>query len=230
MYTRTDDINRSSSTDTRIEGHIGNANNGNGGSFDRVFGYVRVSSRDQNEARQMNAMLQFGVYPENIFLDKQSGKDFNRPAYRALLGTLKPGDVFVVKAIDRLGRNYDEIIEQWRFITKMKKAAIVVIDMPLLDTRTSRDLMGTLISELVLQLLSYVAETERQFIRQRQREGIEAARARGVHMGAPALPVPENFPEIYARWEAGEITARSAAKLCGVCCNTFLKWARSKCE
>ena len=145
----------------------------------RTYGYIRVSSREQNEARQVVALHDFGISDDCIFLDKQSGKDFNRPAYQRMMGMLRAGDVLVVKSIDRLGRNYEEILEQWRIITKEKQAAIVVLDMPLLDTRSNRDLTGTLIADIVLQLLSYVAETERAFIKQRQREGIDAAKSRG---------------------------------------------------
>ncbi len=144
-----------------------------------VYGYVRVSTKEQNEARQVIAIREFGVDEQNIFVEKQSGKDFNRPQYKRLLRKLKAGDTLVIKSIDRLGRNYDEIIEQWRIITKEKQAAIVVLDMPLLDTRQGRDLTGTLIADIVLQLLSYVAQTEREFIRRRQAEGIAAAKKTG---------------------------------------------------
>ena len=151
-----------------------------------TYGYVRVSSRDQNEARQLTAMREFGVSAKNIYVDKQSGKDFEREQYKRLVRRLREDDVLVLKSIDRLGRNYDEILEQWRIITKEKKAAIVVIDMPLLDTRKSRDLTGTLIADIVLQLLSYVAQTEREYIKQRQAEGIAEAKARGVKLGRTA--------------------------------------------
>lgn len=162
----------------------------------KMYGYIRVSTREQNEARQVIALREFGMPEDCVFMDKQSGKDFQRPAYQTLLAALSPGDVLVVKSIDRLGRNYDEILEQWRLITKEKGAAIVVLDMPLLDTRNSRDLTGTLIADIVLQLLSYVAETERSFIRQRQAEGIAAAKARGVQFGRKPLPRPEAYPAI----------------------------------
>ena len=152
---------------------------------ERIFGYIRVSSKEQHTDRQLIAMKGFGVENENIFTDKQSGKDFDRPAYCRLMGALRPGDTLVVKSIDRLGRNYDEILEQWRLLTKKKGVMIVVLDMPLLDTRRDRDLTGILIADIVLQLLSYVAQTEREFIRQRQAEGIAAAKARGVHFGRP---------------------------------------------
>ena len=191
-----------------------------------TYGYVRVSTREQNEARQMDAMVQFGVANENIFLDKQSGKDFNRPAYQKLIGGLKPGDVLVVKSIDRLGRNYDEILAQWRVITKEKQAAIVVLDMPLLDTRSNRDLTGTLIADIVLQLLSYVAETERSFIKQRQAEGIAAAKARGQRFGRKPRDRGAEYPKLRDMWKRGEISATEAGRRLGCTHNTFLKWVR----
>lgn len=163
------------------------------GVAEKVYGYVRVSSRDQNEERQMIAMRQFGVESRNIYVDKQSGRDFNRPSYRRMLARLGEGDTMVVKSIDRLGRNYDDILEQWRCITKEKKAAIVVLDMSLLNTRQNRSLTGTLIADIVLQLLSYVAQTEREFIHQRQAEGIAAAQARGVRFGHPCKEKPAAF-------------------------------------
>lgn len=190
-----------------------------------VYGYVRVSTRDQNEARQMIAMDEFGVERTHIFLDKQSGKDFNRPQYRRMMRKLKKGDTLVIKSIDRLGRNYDEIIEQWRIITKEKEAAIVVLDMPLLDTRQGRDLTGTLISDIVLQLLSYVAQTEREFIRRRQAEGIAAARANGVRFGARPKERPAEFESCLAAWKRGELSARAAARLLNISHPTFLRWA-----
>ena len=186
-----------------------------------TYGYVRVSSRDQNEERQIIAMRDFGVEDKLIYLDKQSGKDFDRPQYRKLMRKLKNGDTLVIKSIDRLGRNYDEILVQWRTITKQKKAAIVVLDMPLLDTRQNRDLTGTLIADIVLQLLSYVAQTEREFIKQRQKEGIAAAKAKGIRFGRPPKPLPENFHSCYQRWKQGEITGTSAAKECGMPLATF---------
>ena len=192
----------------------------------RTFGYIRVSTREQNEARQVVALHEFGITDEHIFMDKLSGKDFNRPAYQVLLHSLQPGDVLVIKSIDRLGRNYEEILDQWRIITKKKQAAIVVLDMPLLDTRSNRDLTGTLIADIVLQLLSYVAETERAFIRQRQAEGIAAAKARGQRFGpAPRDRGPE-YPEIKAAWQRGEISATEAGRQLGCTHNTFLKWVR----
>ena len=194
----------------------------------QTYGYVRVSTRDQNEARQLIAMKEFGISADHIFLDKQSGKDFNRAQYQALIHMLQPGDVLVVKSIDRLGRNYEDILEQWRAITKDRQAAIVVLDMPLLDTRQGRDLTGTLIADIVLQLLSYVAQTEREFIRQRQAEGIAAAKARGQRFGRPRKECGDAFEVCAALWRAGEITAEEASRRLGVCRNTFLKWARTK--
>lgn len=190
-----------------------------------VYGYVRVSAKDQNEARQLIAMREFGVEERMVFIDKQSGRDFNRPQYRRLMRRLKSGDTLVIKSIDRLGRNYDEIIEQWRVITKEKRAAIVVLDMPLLDTRQGRDLTGTLIADIVLQLLSYVAQTEREFIRRRQAEGIAAAKARGVRFGPKPMEKPEGFERCLALWQNKEISAREAARRMGICHKTFLKWA-----
>ena len=193
-----------------------------------ICGYVRVSTKDQNEARQLIAMREFGIDEQNVFIEKQSGKDFNRPKYKRLLRKLKAGDTLVIKSIDRLGRNYDEIIEQWRIITKEKQAAIVVLDMPLLDTRQGRDLTGTLIADIVLQLLSYVAQTEREFIKRRQAEGIAAAKERGVRFGARPKMKPSNYENIKAAWENGEISARGAAMIIGVSHTTFLRWIGTK--
>ena len=190
----------------------------------KTYGYLRVSTREQNEARQRIALEAFGV--DRLFMDKQSGKDFNRPAYQRLIGRLNPGDVLVIKSIDRLGRNYEEILEQWRVITKEKQAAIVVLDMPLLDTRQGRDLTGTLIADIVLQLLSYVAEQERSFIRQRQAEGIAAAKARGQRFGPPPKQRPEDFGEYVKRWKNGTLSAREASRQLQIAHSTFLKWAR----
>ena len=187
-----------------------------------LYGYVRVSTKEQNEDRQMIAMREFGV--EKIYMDKQSGKDFNRPEYRKLVRKIKAGDVLVVKSLDRFGRNYDEIIEQWRSITKEKQAAIVVMDMPLLDTRDDKNLTGRLIADIVLQLLAYVAQTEREFIRKRQREGIDAALARGVKFGREAMPIPDDFHAFAKDFGAGKVNAREASLALGVCPNTFLKW------
>ena len=193
-----------------------------------VYGYVRVSTKEQNEARQMVAMHEFGVDEGNIFIEKQSGKDFNRPIYKRLLRKLRIGDTLVIKSIDRLGRNYDEIIEQWRIITKEKQAAIVVLDMPLLDTRQGRDLTGTLIADIVLQLLSYVAQTEREFTKQRQAEGIAAAKARGVRFGPKPKRRPEAYEQCRAAWQSGTITAREAARQLQVSHNTFLRWVKTE--
>ena len=190
-----------------------------------VYGYIRVSSKDQNENRQIIALREFGC--DKLYVEKQSGKDFDRPHYQMLMRKLNPDDVLVVKSIDRLGRNYSEILEQWRIITKVKKAAIVVLDMPLLDTRKSRDLMGTLISDIVLQLLSYVAQTEREFIRQRQREGIDAAMARGVKFGRQPMERPPEYEALKEKWEKGELSAREAGRRLNVSFKTFLRWVRS---
>ena len=192
-----------------------------------TYGYVRVSTREQNEARQLVAMKEFGIPDDCVFMDKQSGKDFNRPQYQELISNLQPGDVLVVKSIDRLGCNYDDILEQWRVITKEKQAAIVVLDMPLLDTRQGRDLTGTLIADIVLQILSYVAETERNFIRQRQAEGIAAAKARGQRFGRPAKVRGEAYESCVSQWKDGVLSAAEASRRLGVSHNTFLKWARS---
>lgn len=192
----------------------------------RVYGYARVSSKDQNEARQLIALNEFGVPRDRIYVDKQSGKDFNRPEYKRLQRKLHEGDTLAIMSIDRLGRNYDEILEQWRLLTKEKRVAIVVLDMPLLDTRQDRDLTGTLISDIVLQLLSYVAQKEREAIRQRQAEGIAAAKARGVRFGAIPLEKPENFPNYLAAYRDKTMSARMAAKALGVSHSTFLRWAK----
>ena len=194
----------------------------------KTYAYIRVSSKDQNEARQIDAMREFGVEDGCMVIDKQSGKDFNRPGYRKLLKKLKPEDTLVIKSIDRLGRNYEEILEQWRIITKEKGVAVVVLDMPLLDTRQGHDLTGTLIADIVLQLLSYVAQTEREFIRQRQKEGIAAAKARGVQFGRKPLDRTKKFDELYHEWTQGNVSARAAAEQLGITHKTFLKWARDK--
>jgi len=191
----------------------------------QTYGYARVSTREQNADRQFVAMRDFGVPDDNIFLDKLSGKDFQRQAYRKLLKQLKPDDTLVIKSIDRLGRNYDEILEQWRIITKEKQTAIVVLDIPLLDARQKeRDLTGTFIADLVLQILSYVAQTEREFTRQRQTEGIAAARKRGVRFGRPQMERPETFWKIREAWERSEISAREAGRRLGVDFKTFQSW------
>ena len=196
--------------------------------MEQIYGYARVSTKEQNEARQLTALREMGIPSENVYLDKQSGADFERVQYRRMLRRLGPGDTLIVKSIDRLGRNYTEILEQWRIITKSKRAAIVILDMPLLDTRQNRDLTGQLIADIVLQLLSYVAQTEREFIRQRQAEGIVAAKERGVHFGREASLVSEGFPEILAEWRAKKLGSRAAAERLGVSQTTFLKWAKAE--
>ena len=196
--------------------------------MEQIYGYARVSTREQNEARQVAALVGAGVLAGDIYMDKQSGADFERVQYRRMLRRLGRGDTLIVKSIDRLGRNYTEILEQWRIITKNKRAAIVILDMPLLDTRQNRDLTGQLIADIVLQLLSYVAQTEREFIRQRQAEGIVAAKERGVHFGREAAPVSEGFPEILAEWHAKKLGSRAAAERLGVSQTTFLKWAKAE--
>lgn len=186
-----------------------------------IYGYMRVSSKEQNEDRQKIALTEMGVPEKNIYMDKQSGKDFERTQYKRLLRKLNENSVLYIKSIDRLGRNYGELNEQWRIITKEKKADIVVIDMPLLDTRREKNLLGTFISDVVLALLSYVAENERTNIKQRQAEGIAAAKARGVKFGRPPLPIPENFYQMHKDWRAGKITIEEAAKACNMCPKTF---------
>lgn len=193
-----------------------------------TYGYIRVSTKDQNEDRQRIALAEAGVPLRNIILDKQSGKDFNRPGYRRLCKKVKPGDILFIKSIDRLGRNYNEILDQWRYLTKEKQIAIVVLDMPLLDTRKGKDLTGELIADIVLQLLSYVAQTEREFIRQRQAEGIAAAKARGVRFGRTPLPQPPEYPQVYQQWKDEGLSARKAGELLGVTHQTFLKWAKQR--
>ena len=187
----------------------------------KIYGSIRVSTREQNEDRQWIALREVGVPEQNILLDKQSGKDFHRPQYRRLVRKLKKDDLLYIKSIDRLGRNYGEILEQWRLLTKEKGVDIVVLDMPLLDTRRGKDLMGTFLSDIVLQVLSFVAENERVNIRQRQAEGIAAAKARGVRFGRPPKPLPENFHSAYQRWRADKITGTAAAKECGMPLSTF---------
>ena len=191
-----------------------------------TYGYARVSSQEQNTARQLSATRAFGVAEKNIIVEKQSGKNFQRPLYLALVRRLRSGDTLVVKSIDRLGRNYAEILEQWAFITKERKSAIVVLDMPLLDTRQGRDLTGTLIADIVLQLLSYVAQTERENIRQRQAEGIAEAQARGVRFGPERKALPEEFTVLAERWQRGEVSSRKAAGRLGVSYQTFLRRAK----
>ncbi len=186
-----------------------------------TYGYVRVSAKDQNEDRQMIALHELGLADKQIFVDKQSGKDFNRPQYQKLLKKVRPGDLLYIKSIDRLGRNYVEIQNQWRVLTKGKGVDICIVDMPILDTRRGKDLLGTFISDLVLQLLSFVAENERTNIRQRQAEGIAAAKAKGVRFGRPPKPLPENFHRVYQQWKQGALTGTAAAKECGMPLSTF---------
>ena len=194
-----------------------------------TYGYARVSSRDQNLARQLDALAEFGVDPARVFTDKASGKDFCRPSYRRLMRRIRPGDTLVIKSIDRLGRSYEDIIEEWRRLTKERHVQIVVLDMPLLDTREDRGgLTGEFIADLVLQLLSYVAQLERDSIRQRQAEGIAAARARGVRFGRPRLERPDEFGAAFDLFERGDITCAHAARHCGVSRGTFLRWAREE--
>lgn len=178
------------------------------------YGYIRVSSYDQNEDRQVIVMQKMQIPSQNLYTDKQSGKNFDRPQYKKLLRKLKADDVLYIKSIDRLGRNYSEILEQWRYLTKIKKIDIVVLDMPLLDTRIGKDLMGTFLSDIVLQVLSFAAENERNNIRQRQAEGIAAAKAKGIRFGRPPKPLPANFNAVYQKWKAGKITGITAAKEC----------------
>ncbi len=186
------------------------------------YGYVRVSTREQNEARQLDALAPYQIPQKNLFVEKKSGKDFNRPVYRRLTKRLRPGDLLILKSIDRLGRDYDEILEEWRHITKEIGADVLILDMPLLDTRAKgRDLTGTFIADLVLQILSYVAQTERENIRQRQMEGIAAAKRQGVKFGRPALPLPDNFDEIHRAWRGKKLTLKQAARKCGMPEGTF---------
>ena len=191
-----------------------------------TYGYVRVSAREQNESRQLIALNEMNIPKKNIYVDKQSGKDFNRPMYQKMVKKLKQDDLLYIKSIDRLGRNYEEILEQWRLLTKEKRIDIVVLDMPLLDTRRGRDLMGTFLSDIVLQVLSFVAENERKNIRERQREGIEAAKMRGVQFGRPQKLVPDNFQQIYNQWIEKEISGEEAAKLCSLTVPTFYRKAK----
>ena len=186
-----------------------------------TYGYIRVSTREQNEDRQLIAMNNIGIEQKNIFTDKQSGKDFERAEYKRLMRVLEKGDTLYIKSIDRLGRNYEEILMQWGILTKQKAVDIVVIDMPLLDTRRGKDLLGSFISDLVLQILSFAAETERVNIKQRQAEGIAAAKARGVRFGRPRKPLPDNFADMYLMWKEGEITGTVAARSCGMPLATF---------
>ena len=190
------------------------------------YAYIRVSSYDQNEDRQLIAMEEYGIISTNLYIDRQSGQHFSRPGYTRLLRKLKAGDMIVIKSIDRLGRNYEEILEQWRLLTKQKQVDITVLDMPLLNTRQGKDLTGIVISDIVLQLLSYVAQTEREFIRQRQSEGIEAAKSRGVQFGRRQIVRPPDYQRIKDSWKNGELTAKQAAEYIGISRTTFFKWVR----
>ena len=193
----------------------------------QTYGYVRISTKEQNEARQLAALAEYDIPKRNLYIDRQSGKDFDRPAWRRLVKRLRPGDLLIIQSIDRLGRNYGEILEQWRITTKERQADIMILDMPLLNTRTQgKDLTGTLIADLVLQILSYVAQTEREFIRKRQAEGIAAAKARGVKFGAEKKPLPEGYEQIRDAWLAGEISLRDAGAVLGVSHMTFYRWCK----
>ena len=194
---------------------------------EKIYGYIRVSSKEQNIDRQLFALDEFGVAHKNIFIDKQSGKNFERPAYKKLIKRLKANDTLVIKSIDRLGRNYDELLEQWNIITKQKKVYIVVLDCPLLNTTQYKDSIHKLIADIFLQVISYFAETERNFIHQRQAEGIIAAKKRGVKFGRRPLKPPDSFKKIYIEWLNGNISARKAAKILNVSHHTFIKWAKN---
>ena len=192
----------------------------------KTYGYIRVSATDQNEDRQIIAMENAQVPRRNVYMDKISGKDFDRPMYKKMVRKLQRNDLVYIKSIDRLGRNYKDVVEQWQYLTRVKKVDIVVLEMPLLDTRRGKDLMGPFLSDIVLQVLSFVAENERSNIKIRQREGIEAARKRGVKFGRPSAATPDNFPEIYEKWSKEEISAEQAAAMCGFSRTTFYKKAR----
>ena len=193
------------------------------------YGYIRVSSKDQNEDRQLIAMKKAGVKKSHLYLDKQSGKDFDRPGYKQMLEKLREGDVVYIKSIDRLGRNYREILDEWRELVYQKKVDLVVLDMPLLDTRRGKDLVGTFLSDVVLQLFSFVAENERNTIRSRQEEGIQAAKMRGVRFGRPPVVLPDDICQVYQKWKQGQITAEEAAELCGLTVTTFRRRAEKEC-
>lgn len=194
----------------------------------KIYGYIRVSTKEQNIDRQCIAMQEFGVLQQNVYIDKQSGKDFDRPAYQHLMSILQPGDTLAIKSIDRLGRNYDEIIEQWRILTKKKGIIIAVLDMPFLNTLQACDMLGRLIADIMLYIMSYFAQMEREMILQRQSEGIAAARLRGVQFGRKPMEPPAEFDTYCQQWSRGDISANSAAKHLGIGRNTFLRWARKK--
>ncbi len=193
-----------------------------------AYGYIRVSTREQNEERQKIALKQAVEKEENIFLERQSGKNFDRPVYQEMLKKLKQDDLLYITSIDRLGRNYEEILEQWRILTKQIKVDIIVLDMPLLDTRRGKDLMGTFLSDIVLQVLSFVAENERENIRKRQAEGIAAAKARGVKFGRPPRPLPKNFHAICSQWREGKLSGSEAARRCRMPLSTFRYHVKKK--
>lgn len=192
----------------------------------KIYGYIRVSSKDQNEDRQLIALHGKGVKDDHIYIDKKSSKDFNHPQYKKLVKKLKPGDLLMIQSIDRLGRNYEKVQNQWRVLTKEKEVDICVIDMPLLDTRQGKDLMGTFIADLVLQILSFVAQNEREYIRKRQAEGIAAAKAKGVKFGRKPIPLPENFYEVHQAWRSKKLTLKQAASACNMPVGTFYGKAR----
>lgn len=192
----------------------------------KTYGYIRVSSKEQNEERQLIALHAKGVKDGFIFIDKKSGKDFDRPQYRKMVKKIKPGDLLMIQSIDRLGRNYEEVQNQWRILTKEKGVDICVIDMPLLDTRQGKDLMGTFIADLVLQILSFVAQSEREYIRKRQAEGIAAAKAKGIKFGRPPAQLPDNFYVVHRAWRAKELTLKQAAEACNMPTGTFYGKAR----
>lgn len=196
--------------------------------FMAIYGYIRVSSMDQNEARQVNALSELGIESDHLFIDKQSGKDFNRPNYQELIKKLKPGDVVYVYSIDRLGRNYEEIQKEWRVLTKENGVDMVVVDMPLLDTRTEKNLMGTFIADLVLQILSFVAQTEREAIKKRQAEGIAAAKARGVKFGRPEIKLPEEFDEWVKKCETHQVTVKDLCRHFSISKNTYYKYKKRR--
>ncbi len=189
-----------------------------------VYGYIRVSTKEQNEDRQWLAMKEYGVQEKNVYVDKQSGKDFDRPGYRQVLEVLCENDILVIKSVDRLGRHFDELLEQWRIITVEKKAGIIVLDLPILNVGLENDLLGKVVAQLMLTLMSYMAETERDNIRQRQAEGIAAARLKGVHLGRKPKEIPEEFENVKTLWEEGECSATAAARRLGVDFHTFKKW------